>query len=388
MKKRVAVLGATGSIGKSALDVIARGKDHFELVLLSSHRNGDALAALGRQWPGAAAVLSGETGGRERLFAAIADSGADITLNGISGAAGLEPSIAAIEAGSDIALANKETLVMAGPLVMQLVAEKKVNIIPVDSEHSAVFNLIENLTTNQHQPTRTEERSLQSTGSCSSCGSWLNEIILTASGGPFRERSLKEMENVTAKEALAHPTWNMGAKITIDSASMANKGLEVIEAAHLFNVPSEKIKVVIHPQSIVHSMIRTKDGAVYAQLSRPDMRHPIHAALYWPAVAATDLGRLDFDTALSLDFFPPDMERFPLLALAYEAVRKGGLYPCVYNAANEAAVAAFLAGRIGFLDISRITGYVLDRDWSTKPDDIAAIMEADRQARIMAEKEF
>jgi 1-deoxy-D-xylulose-5-phosphate reductoisomerase len=365
MKKKVAVLGATGSIGKSALDVIARGKEHFELVLLSSHHNGDALAALGRQWPGAATVLSGESGGRETLLAAIANSGADITLNGISGAAGLEPSIAAIEAGSKLALANKETLVMAGPLILRHAAEKKVEIIPVDSEHSAVFHLI------------TKEQKTKDI---------VDEIILTASGGPFRELSLKEMENVTAKEALAHPTWNMGAKITIDSASMANKGLEVIEAAHLFNLPLEKIKVLIHPQSIVHSMIRMKDGAIHAQLSSPDMRLPIHKALYWPETAPSDFGQLTFAEPLSLDFFPPDTERFPLLALAYEAVKKGALYPCVYNAANETAVAAFLAGRIGFLDINRITRYVLERDWSTEPGDIASIMEADKQARIMADK--
>jgi len=200
------------------------------------------------------------------------------------------------------------------------------------------------------------------------------------------------MEKVSPQAALAHPTWNMGAKITIDSASMANKGLEVIEAARLFNLPPEKIKVVIHPQSIVHSMIRMKDGAVYAQLSRPDMRLPIHKALYWPETASqegglSDFGRLDFDF-LTLEFYPPDTEKFPLLALAYEAAKKGGLYPCAYNAANEAAVGAFLAGRIGFLDIGRITRYVLDRDWSTEPGDIASVMEADRRTRTITEKEL
>jgi 1-deoxy-D-xylulose-5-phosphate reductoisomerase len=376
MKKRVAVLGATGSIGKSALDVIARGKDHFEVVLLSARRNGDELAELGRLWPGAVTVLGGE------LLAESADSGADITLNGISGAAGLEPSMAAIEAGSALALANKETLVMAGPLVFQKANEKKVKIIPVDSEHSAVFHLIEAFGYDG-----------------------LNEIILTASGGPFRDYSVREMEKVSPQEALAHPTWNMGAKITIDSASMAKKGLEVIEAVRLFALPPEKIRVVIHPQSIVHSMIQMKDNAVYAQLSRPDMRLPIQKALYWPQMppsregvpssegapskegVSSDFGRLDF-ASLSLAFYPPDMEKFPLLALAYEAVKKGGLYPCAYNAANEAAAAAFLAGRIGFLDIGRITRYVLDKDWSTEPSDIASVMEADRQAGIMAEKEL
>jgi len=412
MKKRVAVLGATGSIGKSALEVIARGKDDFEVVLLSAHNNAENLAELGRLWPGAVTVLSGEKGGApskeggERLLAAIAACGADITLNGISGAAGLEPSMAAIEAGSDLALANKETLVMAGPLVFQKAREKKVHIIPVDSEHSAVFHLIE------------------AHGSDA-----LDEIILTASGGPFRDYSVEEMKTVTPQAALAHPTWNMGPKITIDSASMANKGLEVIEAARLFTLsdgqpfPPEKIKVVIHPQSIVHSMVRMKDGAVYAQLSRPDMRLPIHKALYWSetsrvvqeeflttedtefhggkddprtktpcnsvysVVNSSDFGRLDFDS-LTLTFYQPDTQKFPLLALAYEAVKKGALYPCAYNGANEAAVGAFLAGRVGFLDISRITRYVLDKDWSAEPGGIAAVLEADRRARVMAEEEI
>jgi 1-deoxy-D-xylulose-5-phosphate reductoisomerase len=377
MYKRIAVLGATGSIGKSALDVIARGKDHFKMVLLSAHTDSKGLAEAGRLWPGAATVLSGgenapsKEGGQKSLLAAIANSGADMCLNGISGAAGLEPSMAAIEAGSDLALANKETLVMAGPLVLRQAEKKKVKIVPVDSEHSAVFHLLE-----------------------AHGADALDEIILTASGGPFRGWTIKEMEKVSPQDALAHPTWNMGAKITIDSASMANKGLEVIEAVRLFHFPPEKIKVVIHPQSIVHSMIRMKDGEVYAQLSRPDMRLPIQKALYWPETVpskegdTTGFGRLDFNPSVTLEFFPPDIEKFPLLGLAYDAARMGGLYPCAYNGANEAAVAAFLSGRIGFLDIGRITRYVLDRDWSEEPDDFASVMEADRQARMMAEKEI
>jgi 1-deoxy-D-xylulose-5-phosphate reductoisomerase len=363
MKKRVAILGATGSIGKSALEVIERAQNDFEPVLLTAHCHADKLAALKRLYPGAAAVHSGAEGGRESLLAAISSCGADITLNGISGAAGLEPSMAAIEAGSNLALANKETLVMAGPLVLRRAREKNVKIIPVDSEHSALFHLIE-----------------------AHGGDALDEIMLTASGGPFRNYSPQEMEKVSPEAALAHPTWNMGAKITIDSASMANKGLEVIEAARLFNLPPEKIKVVVHPQSVVHSMIRMKDGAVYAQLSRPDMRLPIHKALYWPQAVSADFGRLNFDS-LTLAFYPPDTEKFPMLAIAYEAAKKGGLYPCAYNAANEAAVAAFLDGRIGFLDIGRITRYVLDRDWNRESNDIASVMEADRQARAIAETE-
>jgi len=382
--KKTAVLGATGSIGKSALDVIARNKNDFKPVLLSAHNNSEGLEEAGKLWPEAKKILSGQPGGREKLLAAIADCGADITVNGISGAAGLEPSMAAIESGSDLALANKETLVMAGPLVIKRANEKNINIIPVDSEHSAIFHLLEAHCENNDN---------------------LEEIILTASGGPFRNYSIEEMEKVSPKAALAHPTWNMGAKISIDSATMANKGLEVIEASRLFKLskgqqlanvqplPPEKIKVVIHPQSIVHSMIRLKDGEIYAQLSRPDMRLPILKALYWPEMPPPELngdwgfGQLDF-SALSLEFCRPDPKKFPMLPLAYEAIKKGGLYPCAYNGANEAAVAAFLAGRIGFLDIARVTRYVLDRDWSAQPADIASVMDADRRARILAEKEI
>jgi 1-deoxy-D-xylulose-5-phosphate reductoisomerase len=376
--KKTAVLGATGSIGKNALDVIAHNKGDFRPVLLSAHSNQDGLDEAGRAWPDVQKILSGQPGGREKLLAAIAECGADITVNGISGAAGLEPSMAAIEAGSDLALANKETLVMAGPLVIKRANKKNVNIIPVDSEHSAIFHLLEAHCKNSDN---------------------LDEIILTASGGPFRNYSIKEMEKVSPKAALAHPTWNMGAKISIDSASMANKGLEVMEASRLFKLsngqpfPPEKIKVVIHPQSIVHSMIKLKDGEFYAQLSRPDMRLPILKALYWPKMLPLEnsdnwgFGQLDFN-ALTLEFYQPDQQRFPMLPLAYEAAKKGGLYPCAYNAANEAAAAAFLAGRIGFLDISRITGYVLDSDWSVEPADIASVMEADGRAKMLAEKEI
>ncbi|MDR2478603.1 MAG: 1-deoxy-D-xylulose-5-phosphate reductoisomerase [Treponema sp.] len=364
MKKRVAVLGATGSIGKSALDVIAHAKDSFEPVLLSAHHDREGLEKAGRDWPGAALVLSGGSGGRDNLLAAIARSQADITVNGIAGAAGLEPSMAVIESGSALALANKETLVMAGPLVFRKAAEKNAGIIPVDSEHSAVFHLIE--------------------AHCARQENALDEIILTASGGPFRNCSLEEMQNVTPEAALAHPTWNMGKKITIDSASMATKGLEVIEAARLFNVPPGKIKVVIHPQSIVHSMIRMRDGAVYAQLSKPDMRLPIHEALYWPQITPSRFGQLNFDS-LRLDFEKPCMARFPMLALACRAAEQGGQYPCAYNGANEIAVEAFLLKRIGFLDIARITGYVLERDWNTEAQDIAEVLEADTQARALAE---
>jgi 1-deoxy-D-xylulose-5-phosphate reductoisomerase len=370
MKKRVALLGATGSIGRSSLDVLRNGKDDFEVVLLSSHTNQGGLLELAGEFPSAALVLSGGSSPREGismygspgLLRAIADSGADMVINGIAGAAGLEPSLAALNAGADLALANKETLVMAAPLALALAEEKKVRILPVDSEHSAIFNLIE---------AHGKER--------------ISQILLTASGGPFRKHTRERLAAVSPVEALAHPTWNMGPKITVDSASLANKGLEVIEAAGLFRVPVEHITVVIHPQSVVHSMVRLWDGAVYAQLSRPDMRLPIHSALYGPQCLPCPFGVLDFD-ALTLEFEKPDPEKFPMLPLAYDAARLGGVYPAVYNAANEIAAAAFLREAVGFLDIPRIVGYVLNRDW-TGADfgmTLESILRADAEARKLA----
>jgi 1-deoxy-D-xylulose-5-phosphate reductoisomerase len=282
MKKKVAVLGVTGSIGKNALEVLRAGAADFSPVLFSAHRDSAGLAEALAEWPGAQAVLSGGEGGREALLAAIAAAGAAVTLNGIAGAAGLEPSLAAIDAGSGLALANKETLVMAGSLVKDRAAARGTRIIPVDSEHSAIFHLLEALGASE-----------------------LEEIILTASGGPFRDFSPGELALVSPAEALAHPTWKMGPKISVDSASLANKGLEIIEAASLFDLPPEKIKVAIHPQSVVHSMVRLRDGAVYAQLSRPDMRLPIHEALYWPETRPAPFGALDFEKH-SLTFHRPD----------------------------------------------------------------------------------
>jgi len=360
MKKKISVLGATGSIGKSSLDVISRNRKDFEVVLLSAHSNRNELASLSSQWPSAVCVLSGEESGKEKLIQAIAASCADITINGISGGAGLEPSLAAIRSGSNLALANKETIVMAGELVFRLANEKKVKILPVDSEHSAIFHLIE------------------------AFGSFnIEEIILTASGGPFRNLSLKEMESVRPADALVHPTWKMGPKITIDSASMANKGLEIIEACTLFNMPPEKIKVVIHPQSVVHSMVRLCNGVIYAQLSKPDMRHPIHDALYWPQTTPSGLEPLNFDS-LTLQFEKPDTQKFAMLDLAWKAAKNGGLYPCAYNAANEIAAAAFLEKKIGFLDIPKITASVLEADWPSGSLTLEAVLKADADARQKA----
>jgi 1-deoxy-D-xylulose-5-phosphate reductoisomerase len=384
-KKRVAVLGATGSIGKSTVDVLRSGKNDFEPVLFSCHRNTAGLLALAKEYPGAALVVSGaEDGvpgfaefarsktyfGREGLLRSIAECGAGIVVNGIAGAAGLEPSLAVLETGADLALANKETIVMAGELVFGLARRNKARIIPVDSEHSAVFSLLEAYGRDR-----------------------IAEILLTASGGPFRKKSREELERITPEEALNHPTWNMGPKITIDSATLANKGLEVIEAAELFGMSAEQIKVVVHPQSIVHSMIRLRDGAVYAQLSRPDIRLPIRNALYYPEITPCSFGFLDFDS-LTLEFEKPDYGRFPMLPLAYETSARGGMYPAIYNAANEAAVSAFTESRAGFSDIPRVVSSVLRSDWNfgaalsgaDSAETLRAILETDRLAREKAEE--
>ena len=371
MAKRVAVLGASGSIGRSTLDVLRSGKDRFEPVLFAAHRDSEKLLALKREFPAALAALvcdgtpcppGIDFSGKQGLLDAIAEAHADITVNGISGAAGLLPSVAVIKAGSDLALANKETIVMAGPCIFALAREKNVRIIPVDSEHMAVFKLLE-----AHGAGNTRE------------------IILTASGGPFREYTSEKLSRVTPEDALAHPTWNMGPKITVDSATLANKGLEVIEAAAYFGFSPEKIRVVIHPQSIVHSMIRLESGAVYAQMSKPDMRLVIHDALSWPDTEFSPFGVLDFDS-LDLSFRKPDSDRFPMLALAYEALKGGPLLPAVYNAANEKAVEAFFGGKIGFLEIASLVGYVLRESESRGPVTIETVLEKDREARKLAEK--
>jgi 1-deoxy-D-xylulose-5-phosphate reductoisomerase len=372
VKKKVAVLGATGSIGKSAMDVLRDQKDRLQPVLLTARSDAKGLLELKKEFPEALTALADEAAaekarfdfsGSEGLLNAIAASKADITVNGISGAAGLEPSVAAINAGSDVAMANKETIVMAAEIIFSLAAEKSVHIIPVDSEHSAIFKLIE-----AHGKDN------------------VFEIILTASGGPFREYSQEMLSGVTPREALAHPTWNMGPKITVDSATLANKGLEVIEAAGLFGFPPEKIRVAIHPQSIVHSMVRLKDGAVYAQMSKPDMRLPIHEALFWPETIYSPFGVLDF-ASLSLTFEKPDLEKFPMLALAYRSLSGGRHLSIAYNAANETAVEAFLKEKINFLEIPRIVGYVVGNSNAsgTSLESIDTILAADRAARKMAE---
>jgi 1-deoxy-D-xylulose-5-phosphate reductoisomerase len=377
-RKRVGVLGATGSIGKSTIEVLRNAKDDFEPVLFSAHNNIEGLLALADEFHNSKIVLSGANSvcscrhqkrlyaGRNGLFRAIEESGADIFVHGISGSAGLEVSLAVLESGADLALANKESVVMAWNLIKNQAVKKNANIIPVDSEHSAVFNLI--------------------SAHCNETHENLSEIILTASGGPFYDYTKEALMMVTVEEALAHPTWNMGVKITIDSATLANKGLEVIEASRLFDVPPERITVTVHRQSIVHSMIRTACGAVYAEMSLPDMRFPIHNALYYPAHRPCIFAHLDFGSGsnLNLSFGKPDYERFPMLSLAYEACRAGALYTVVYNAANEEAVALFVNRRIGFTQIPYITENVLTKDWSGGADSLETILAADSRARALA----
>jgi 1-deoxy-D-xylulose-5-phosphate reductoisomerase len=388
----LAILGATGSIGRSAVDVVGkiahegspsepraqrRGEGGFEVVLLTAHSRRQELEEIASEFPGAALAT-------DNIVQAIKDAHPDIVLNGIAGAAGLEPSIAALQVGADLALANKETIVMAGPMVLRLAAEKGLQVLPVDSEHSAVWTLLNEV------GRRKEE-----------VGSGFSEIILTASGGPFRTYSKEELNNVTVEDALKHPTWKMGAKITVDSATMANKGLEVIEAARLFGAEPSQIRVVIHPQSIVHSMIRVPDGSLRADMSKPDMKLPIYRALIAHkemqgqneklelcASAAPREIYLDFKSPLNLTFEPPDFEKFPMLALAYKALEKGGLYPVVYNAANEAAVGLFLEKKISFLEISKKVEYIIDMDWTCSQDlsDLSAlpvILAADKKARSL-----
>jgi 1-deoxy-D-xylulose-5-phosphate reductoisomerase len=373
--KNLAILGSTGSIGVSTLDIVAAHPDRFRVVSLSAGNNLDRLEEQIRRFrpqivsvvrPGAARDLRQRLGsdapevvsGVEGLIACATHGQVEMVLSAIVGAAGLVPTMAAIESGKDIALANKETLVTAGPLVMEAVARRGVKLYPVDSEHSAIFQSLEG-----HR--RIDVR----------------RLILTASGGPFRNRPLSELERVTPEDALAHPNWSMGRKISIDSATMMNKGLEIIEACWLFDLPPEKVAVHIHPQSIVHSMVEYIDGAVIAQLGIPDMKTPIAYALSYPDRLPLDLPPLDLCALKTLTFEEPDQEKFPCLALAYQAVRTGGTAPAVLNAANEVAVEAFLSGRIGFLDIAAVIRRVLDRHSPLKLEHIDTALRADRWGR-------
>lgn len=359
--KKILVLGCTGSIGTSTLDIVREFPDRFQIVALTAHSSKEKLDSLSCEFGGVPTCLTGKEP-PEALEKLISTCGADIAVNGIAGSPGLLPSVLVLQAGMDLALANKETIVMAGPLVAQLAEQNGCRILPVDSEHSAVFTLV------------------QKFGSGT-----IGQIVLTASGGPFREKPRDELPFVKPADALKHPTWDMGTKITIDSATLANKGLEVIEACRLFNVAPERVKVTVHPQSLVHSLIRTTDGVLYAQISPPDMRHPILAALTWPEFVPSSLEEWDITAGGTLNFYPPRMDDFPMLPLAYKAlIQNAG--PIAYNAANEVAVEAFLAEKISFTQIAAITEQVLAEDWSREPVTIQDVFLFDRQARQLAQQ--
>lgn len=348
--KRLAILGSTGSIGTQTLDVVRRHPDLYEVYAICAHRSVDMLVEQARTFHPEVVCIADDSLYEElsRQLSAIsfdgkiwagADSIAemvtmpsiDVVVAAMVGYAGLRPTIEAIKAGKTIALANKETLVVAGEIICELAQTYHAPILPVDSEHSAIFQSLVGEDRNE-----------------------IEKILLTASGGPFRTYSLEQMKTVTAADALRHPNWDMGAKITIDSASMMNKGFEVIEAKWLFGVPVEKVEVVVHPQSIVHSAVQFADGAIKAQLGAPDMRLPIQYALSFPERLAADFPRADLFALKDLTFEKPDLERFPNLGLAYEAMRRGGNIPCVLNAANEVANLAFREGRCGFLQMSDV----------------------------------
>ena len=377
-KKRIAILGSTGSIGTQTLDVIRQHRDLFEVELISARSSVDALIAQAREFDAANVVICDERryppvaealkGSRSKVWGGISslcdlvrESSVDIVVGAMVGFSGLRPTLAALEAGKTVALANKETLVAAGPLVVETLRRHKGKILPVDSEHSAIFQCL-----------------------LASGGNPVEKIHLTASGGPFRTWDREQIARATAAQALKHPNWDMGAKVTIDSATMMNKGLEVIEARWLFDVPAEKINVVVHPESIIHSMIEFKDGAIIAQLGCPDMREPIGFALSYPERITVGNRKLDFATLGSLTFQAPDLKRFPNLELAYEAIRRGGNAPCALNASNEVAVAAYLKGLISFYDISRINEKCLaGMDFVAQPE-LDDIFETNRMVASMA----
>jgi 1-deoxy-D-xylulose-5-phosphate reductoisomerase len=381
MVTTVSIAGSTGSIGTQTLEVIAAEPDRFEVVALGAGSSVAALAEQARRWsPKVVAIgdasLAGELEaavppGTEVLagpdaLAQIATT-ADVCVNGVVGFAGLGVTLATLEAGRRLALANKESLIAGGPVVRRVRQQPGAGeLVPVDSEHCAV-----------HQCLRAQDPSARA-------GEWVSRIVLTASGGPFRGRSRAELATVTVDDALAHPTWSMGPKITVDSSTLMNKGLEVIEAHELFGVGYDRIEVVVHPQSIVHSMVELTDGATIAQLSLPDMRLPIAYALAYPERVGTAFGRIDWAQLSRLDFEAPDHEAFPCLALAYEAGRAGELAPATLNAANEVAVAAFLGGEIAWTAIPDVLNAVLDRHDGAVAESVDAVIDADRRGRAAA----
>lgn len=377
--RQIAVLGSTGSIGTQTLQVIEANPKDFSISVLAAHSNDklleeqinkfkpdiavltneDAANRLIKRYTGRTKILCGEEG----LIEAAIHPRVDIVVTALVGFVGLKPTLAAINAKKAIALANKETLVAAGEIVTKAAKDNQVPIIPVDSEHSAIFQCLQGVKKTN-----------------------LNRLLLTASGGPFRGMSKQELKTVTIADCLRHPNWSMGKKITVDSATLANKGLEVIEAKWLFDVDYDQIEVVVHPQSIIHSMIELTDGCVLGQLGLPDMRPPIQYALTYPQRSLSDYGRLDFAKIKSLTFEQPDMNTFPALAMAYEAGRKGGTFPCVFNAANEVAVNSFLQGKISFLQIAEIIQSSMEACSELGPVTLKSLMQADKWSRNHAQE--
>lgn len=380
------ILGSTGSIGESTLDVVSRHPEKFRVFALAGHRQVDKLAAQCKQFRPEYAVV-GDAGHAAELEKKLKQEGIDTqvlygsqalidvasadevsgVMCAIVGAAGLPSALAAAQKGKTIYLANKETLVVSGALFMETARQNGATVLPIDSEHNAIFQVLPR----------------DYTGRLNEHG--INSIILTASGGPFLNTDLSTFDSITPEQAVKHPNWSMGRKISVDSASMMNKGLELIEAHWLFNCPPEKLEVVIHPQSVIHSMVRYRDGSVLAQLGNPDMRTPIAYCLGLPERIDSGVGELDFGALSALTFQKPDFDRFPCLKLAYQAMNAGGVAPCVLNAANEVAVAAFLDKRIKFTDIAKVVAHCLAQDFSDGRHDIEGLLAQDAQTRRQAE---
>ncbi len=377
-RKHIAILGSTGSIGRQALDVIDQHPDVFQVEVLTAQNNTPLLISQAKKYkPNAVVIankehydlltngLAGEEikiyAGDNALASVVQMDTIDLVLTALVGYSGLLPTIKAIEAGKAIALANKETLVVAGELITKLARDKGVNIYPVDSEHSAIFQCLVGEFHNR-----------------------IEKVILTASGGPFRGMKKKELAHVTKVEALRHPNWSMGDKVTIDSATLMNKGLEVIEARWLFGLRADQVEVVVHPQSIVHSMVQFEDGSIKAQLGLPDMRLPIQFALAYPNRLKSPFPRFDFENYPALNFEKPDTETFRNLALAFEALNKGGNMPCVLNAANEVAVAEFLKDRVGFLEMSAVVEQCMNKMAYIRNPSYEDYVETDRETRLRA----
>lgn len=376
--KKIAILGSTGSIGTQALEVVSEHPDNFIVEVLVANNNAELLVKQAMQFNPNAVVIANESkydfvkqalkntdikvfAGSDAISQVVTMNGIDIVLTAMVGYSGLLPTIKAIEAGKDIALANKETLVVAGQLITQLAAERKIAIIPVDSEHSAIFQC---LMGEYHNP--------------------IEKIYLTASGGPFKDLPIEELQHVSSSDALNHPIWNMGAKVTIDSATMMNKGLEAIEAKWLFNLKPEQINIVVHPQSIIHSLVQFYDGSIKAQMGLPDMKLPIQYALGFPYRLKSDFKRFDFLNYPKLTFEAPDTKKFRNLVLAFEALRYGGTMPCVMNAANEIAVESFLSNKIRFFDIPEIIENTMSTICNVQKPTFQDYVESDTEARKLA----